>query len=80
MAYDNTNSGALFKNEDKAEPNQPDYKGSLNVGGKDFWIAAWLKTSKAGKKFMSLSVQSKDKKERAAQGKSKSEVDEDVPF
>ena len=80
MAYDNTNSGALFKNEDKAEPNHPDYKGSLNVDGKEFWVAAWIKTGKkTGQKFMSLSVQSKDKKERAAQSK-KEDVDSDIPF
>lgn len=74
MAYDNTNSGALFKNEDKAGEKHPDYKGTLNVGGKDFWIAAWIKTSRNGQKFMSLSVQSKDKNERAAQGKKDSEI------
>ena len=33
--YDNTNSGALFKNDGK-QGKQPDYRGPLNVGGKDF--------------------------------------------
>ena len=76
--FDNTNSGALFKNEDKSDEKMPDYKGSLNVDGKDFWLAAWIKTSKKGQKYMSLSIQSKDKQERVAQGKK--EVDEDIPF
>jgi uncharacterized protein (DUF736 family) len=53
--YDNTNTGALFTNEKKAD-NQPDYKGKINVNGKDLEIAAWIKTSKAGSKFMSLKV------------------------
>ncbi len=48
------NSGALFKNEDK-EGNQPDYRGQVLVNGKAMEIAAWIKTAKNGKKFMSLS-------------------------
>lgn len=59
--YDNTNSGALFKNKDKTEqtPTFADYNGSINVDGKEYWINAWLKTSKKGQKFMSLSVSEK---------------------
>ena len=57
--YDNTNSGALFKNDGK-QGNQPDYRGPLNVGGKDFEVSAWIKKSQAGKSFMSLSIQEKD--------------------
>jgi uncharacterized protein (DUF736 family) len=58
--YDNTDSGALFKNDKKETDKHPDYRGSLNVGGTDYWISAWLKTSKRGVKFMSLSVSAKD--------------------
>jgi uncharacterized protein (DUF736 family) len=61
MQYDNSNRGAIFKNDDKQQDNHPDYKGSLNVNGVDLWISAWLKTSeKTGKKFLSLSVKPKD--------------------
>jgi len=66
MAYDNTNSGALFKNKKKASENHPDYRGTINVNGKDFWISSWLKTSKAGEKYMSLSVQPKEEQNREA--------------
>jgi len=49
--YDNTNSGALFKNDKQGNDNWPDYRGQINVNGEDFWISAWLKTSKKdGKK------------------------------
>ena len=58
--YDNTNSGALFKNDKKESEKHPDYRGSINVGGTDFWISAWLKTSQQGTKFMSLSVSPKE--------------------
>lgn len=59
--YDNTDRGALFKNDKEGgNPNRPDYKGSINVGGTDYWLSAWLKTDRNGKKFMSLSVKLKD--------------------
>jgi uncharacterized protein (DUF736 family) len=73
--YDNTNSGALFKNEDKESDNHPDYRGTLNVDGTEFWISAWLKTSKKGRRFMSLAVKPKDE---PAQGKA--DFDDQVPF
>tara|TARA_R100000951_G_scaffold90032_1_gene78161 strand:+ start:10989 stop:11228 length:240 start_codon:yes stop_codon:yes gene_type:complete len=76
--YDNTNSGALFKN-DSDNANAPSYKGKVNVEGKDYEIAAWLRTAKSGKKYMSLSVQEPWKPEDAVQG-SNDISDEDIPF
>ena len=77
--YDNTNRGSLFKNDKKESDNHPDYKGSINVEGKECWLSAWLKTSKDGKKYMSLSVQAKDAATKQAK---REEVDHssDVPF
>ena len=57
MAYDNTNSGALFKNDKEGNEKRPDYKGKLNVDGVEYRISSWLKTSASGMKFMSLSVE-----------------------
>lgn len=55
MAYEqNSNSGSLFRNEKKNAPNQPDYEGNALVNGKTYRIAAWIKTSKNGTKYMSL--------------------------
>lgn len=56
MTFDNTNRGALFKNTRKTKDNHPDYTGTLDVEGKEWALAAWLKESKAGKKYMSVSV------------------------
>ena len=66
MAFDPTNRGALFKNERKEKETQPDYTGSLNVGGVEFFLDAWLKTAESGRKFMSVSVKRKDKQPEAA--------------
>lgn len=60
MAYDETNRGALFKEEEKKTENHPDYKGKINVNGQDFWLSAWIKVADSGRKYMSLSVQPKE--------------------
>jgi uncharacterized protein (DUF736 family) len=49
------NTGAIFKNDNKKAENHPDYKGKVNVNGKDMEVALWLKTSSKGVKFMSAS-------------------------
>jgi len=73
--YDNTNRGALFKNKDKEKDEHPDYTGKLNVLGKDYWLAAWIKESKGGMKYMSLSVKPAD-----PEHENQDEQDSDVPF
>ena len=50
------NNGALFSNQ-KTKETQPDYRGKANVNGKDMEISAWIKLSKDGKKYLSLSFQ-----------------------
>lgn len=57
--YDNTNRGALFKNNRKAADTHADYTGTLNINGVDHWISAWVKDGKQGK-FFSLSIKPKD--------------------
>jgi hypothetical protein len=61
--YDNTDRGVLFKNDRKESDNHPDYKGSINVGGQEFWLSAWIKDGAKGK-FMSLSVKPKEDQQR----------------
>lgn len=54
--YDNTNRGVLFKNDKKGNEKAPDYTGTINFGGKEMSLAGWLKESKSGTKFISLSI------------------------
>ena len=58
--YDNTNSGALFKNDEKESEKHPDYRGTIDIEGREFWLSGWIKTSKKGTKFMSLAVKPKE--------------------
>jgi len=50
------NSGAIFKNN-KTKETQPDYRGKVNVNGKDMEISLWVKESKTGTKYFSASFQ-----------------------
>jgi uncharacterized protein (DUF736 family) len=49
------NTGAIFKNDKKTNEKQPDYKGKVNVNGKEMEIALWLKESSKGIKYFSCS-------------------------
>ena len=54
--------GTLGRNE-KHEPgsNQPTYKGSCMIEGREFWISGWVNENERGK-FFSLSFQAKELK------------------
>jgi hypothetical protein len=71
MEYDNTNSGLLARNDRKEKDTHPDYTGSINVGGVDYWLSGWVKvgrdgTKLAGQKFFSLQVRPKEEAQRPA--------------
>ena len=53
--YDNTNKGVLFTNDQKGNDKAPNYKGKLNVNGKEYEIAGWVRQGKNGS-FLSLSL------------------------
>jgi len=86
--YDNMNSGALFRAQEKKSENHPDYTGTINVNGVDCWLSGWVKQSKAGQKYFSLSatpkvVQSATPKEAQAKAAPVSlddDFDDDIPF
>jgi uncharacterized protein (DUF736 family) len=78
--YDNTNRGSLFKNGKKETDKHPDYNGKVNVGGEDFYLSAWIKESKAGEKYMSLSVKAIEQKDAPKKAKPVAEIDDDIPF
>jgi len=88
--YDNTNRGALFKNDKKQTDNHPDYKGKINVNGQDFWLSAWIKKKKDNSgSYMSLSVQPMQQQNQAYQNQGyepqqppveHNNFDDDIPF
>ena len=78
--YSNENSGALFKNDRKETDNHPDYKGSINVGGVEYWINAWLNESKSGQKYMGLKIKAKDAAPAAQAPVADDAFGDDIPF
>ena len=85
MSYDNTNRWTLNKNDRKEKDSHPDYKGSINVDGVDYWLDGWIKDGANGK-FISGSIKPKD---GASNGQSRqrpqpaafdTDLDDDVPF
>lgn len=80
MDYDNTNSGVLFRNDKKESDKHPDYKGTIDVNGTEYWLSAWIKESKKGMKFMSLSVQPKEDQPPASDEEPPADQNGDIPF
>ena len=84
MEYDNTNRGVLFRNDKKESEKHPDFTGSIDVGGVDHYLSAWVKESKQGKKFFSISIKPKNDVAAPAIQKAKQAVEEDfeddIPF
>ena len=78
------NSGSIFKNN-KTKETQPDYRGKVNVNGKDMEISLWVKESKTGTKYFSASfqepyVKSVTATEIANQNNTQDLIDNDLPF
>jgi hypothetical protein len=90
MAFETKPShGALFKNERKQQDSHPDYRGDVvTPDGVKYELAAWLKTSNSGKKFMSLKLSvpreavegTREPPRQQARGQGPLGLDDDIPF
>ncbi len=83
--YDNNLRGVLFKNDRKENEKHPDYKGSCEIEGNEYWLSAWIRSGDKGK-FMSLSFTLKEEKKappkrpQQKNGGAFDDMDSDVPF
>jgi uncharacterized protein (DUF736 family) len=84
--YDNNLSGALFRNDKDGVENRPDYRGS-EIDRIQYWVSAWIRTSKKGDKFMSLRFEPKKASEAkggvknpAPAAAGKDDFDDEIPF
>lgn len=83
MSYENKPwTGTLFKNDYKQNEKHPDYKGKFYVAldGQvvEFELAAWVRESKNGKKYMS--VKAGEKRQPREHAKVEPDFDDSVPF
>ena len=57
--YDNTNRGAIWKNEKKEQDTHPDFTGALNVEGVEYFFDAWKRKADASERAPALSFKVK---------------------
>jgi uncharacterized protein (DUF736 family) len=82
MEYDNSNSFVLFTNNKKETDKHPDYTGKVILeDGKELRLAAWLRESKSGTKFISGKVSEfQERQEQPAQSTNGNDDGSDLPF
>jgi len=89
MAYKpKEGSGALFKSDKGDNPNRPDYRGDIMLGGVLYEVSGWIKPkpSNPQEKFMSLSGKPKQAalapapKPQPKASAGFDDIDMDVPF
>lgn len=85
--YDNTNSGVMFKNDRKTKETQPGWKGTVNIGGQEYWVSGWVNEIKGGprrgEKMISMQLQEKEPQHSTPQAPTADPADEyedDIPF
>lgn len=77
---DDTNRGAIWKNDDKQNDRHPDFKGSLNVGGIEYWVSAWKRRPDQSAKAPALSFSIKPKDEKHQQNSGNDMDGDRIPF
>jgi hypothetical protein len=85
--YDNTNTGMLMRNRNRETEKHPEFTGSINVDGVDYWLSAWVNTGKEGskiegQKYFSLKIKPKDGAKPKAPPKAQNldDLEDDYPF
>jgi len=77
-AFDNSNSGVLFRNDNKQSDKHADYRGEVNVAGIDYWLNGYVRAPKKRVKFIAFKL--KPKKQEAAAAPAKPEFDDEISF
>jgi hypothetical protein len=85
MAYEQRdNSGSVFVNSRKEKDNHPDRTGTAMIGGTEYWVNGWLKKTKGGEPFLSLSFKPKEESHAKGMQQARAAVDDfdddELPF
>jgi hypothetical protein len=94
MTFDNTNRGSIWPNKRKQQDTHPDFTGSINVDGKEYWLNGWRRKEGASPESpsMTFTVRAKEGRMPAAKTdghsvqprtarKSSADMDDDqIPF
>ena len=85
--YDNTNRGAIWKNERRETDKHPHFQGSLDVEGVEYWVSAWKRDPGANPKSPALRFSIKRKEQAHNEGMAaaqrelgEKDFNDDIPF
>jgi hypothetical protein len=79
---DRDNSGTLGRNDRREKDSHPTHAGKCVIGGKKYWISAWVKEGPNGK-FFSLAFKPQEQKQRqsfAPVPPPADDFDDNIPF
>lgn len=62
--YDNNLTGVLFLNEKQGNEKRPDWKGSAEIDGVNYWVSGWARESARGP-LISLKLEKKEQQTAA---------------
>lgn len=80
--YDNNLTGVLFKNDKGDNEKRPDYKGSAEIEGVQYWVSAWIRDTAKGK-CLSMKYERKEQQTAPAPqhpAPQQSAIDDGIPF
>jgi len=82
MAYDNTNQGAIWRNDERLTDKHPHLKGQANIDGVDYWVSAWKRDPDGNPKAPALkfSFQRKEQKAAPKQPETNTDPSDEIPF
>ncbi len=81
MSGNRDNSGTLGKNHRREKDTHPEYNGKCVIGGREYWISAWVKEGQNGK-FFSLAFKPKEQQQERRQAPPPADDfgDSEIPF
>lgn len=81
MGFTKVGNIAIFRNEEKKNDKQPDYKGNAKFDSGDVYlISVWLRKTKEGKTYMSGTLSIQDGDNLTPSDKPTTKEDDDIPF
>jgi len=82
MSYDDTNRGAIWRNERKESDRHPDFNGNLNVEGVEYWVSAWKRApdAKPNSPALKFSIKRKEEKRPEPQANGGLDPSDPIPF
>ena len=81
--FDNNNRGVLFKNNKDGVDTRADYRGNAEINHVEYWLDAWLNTSRDGlTKFLNIRFKRKQPSDATTRSSTPPppDFDDKIPF